>query len=91
MGSRIAREVLPNGVNGTVEEGKRWAFRLQGRSGHGVQIQPTRSFVATVQVDACFVAEVVRVLLKGVVGSVCGCLPVYPKECERQQGAEHRG
>jgi hypothetical protein len=91
MGSRIAREVLPNGVNGTVKEGMRRAFRLQRRGGHGVQIQPARGFVAAVQVDACFMTEVVGVLLKSVVGGVCGCLSVDPKECERQQGAEQGG
>ncbi len=91
MGSRIAREVLPNGVNGTVEEGKRWAFRLQRRSGYGVQIQPARGFVTAVQVDARFATEVVRVLLKSVVSRVCGCLSVDPKKCERQHGGEHGG
>ena len=85
MGRSIAREVLPNGVNGTLKEGWRRAFRLQGRSGHGVQIQPTRGFVAAVEVGPRFVAEVVRVLLKGVVGGVCGCLCTGP-----QQGNRHR-
>jgi hypothetical protein len=91
MGSRIEREVLPNGVNRMACQSQRWALRLQGRGSHGVQIQPARGFVAAVEVDACFVTEVVGVLLKGVVGSVCGCLSVYPKECERQQGAEQGG
>jgi len=85
MGRRIAREVLPNGVNRTLKEGWRRAFRLQGRGGHGVQIQPARGFVATVEVDPRFVAEVVGVLLKGVVGGVCCCLCTGP-----QQGNRHR-
>ena len=90
MGSRIAREELPFGVNSPLNKRRRWAFWQQGRGSHGIQIQPARGFVAAVQVDTCFVAEVVRVLLKGVVGSVYGCLSVYPNECERQQGAKQR-
>ena len=88
MGSRIAREELPYGVNSPLNKRRRWAFWQQGRGSHGIQIQPARGFVAAVQVDACFVAEVVSVLLKSRVGGVCRCLPVYPEKCERQKGAK---